>query len=390
MERRRFLQLGSAALMGALGSTRSAYAAAPTDNRLVFVFLRGALDGLHALAPYADPAYRELRPQLALERDQVNDLNGYFGLHTGLGALMPLWQSGELSFLPATSTRYRSRSHFDAQNLLENGSTTPYGMRDGWLNRAILALNDNDRRLGLSIGPAVPLILQGQASVQSWSDSSLPEADEDFLLRVGRMYQQDPIFADAFHDAQGALQPDIDMNAMGGRNNSARDFAISAQVAADLLAHPQGPRVAVMEMTGWDTHFNQEARLNGLFQQLAEGIILLRDGLARDWSRTAVVVVSEFGRTAAENGSRGTDHGTGGLVMLAGGAVRGRQIGGDWPGLAQAALFEGRDVMPANPMEGLFKTLLIAHLGLPASVVESTVFPASTPLRPLEGLIVGV
>ena len=205
LERRSFLT-GAAALaaLAPLASTRAAFAAAPTDRRFVLVLLRGGLDGLHALPPHGDRDYRRLRPTLALSPDPALDLDGYFGLHPALGDLMPLYRAGELLLVPAAATRYRDRSHFDGQNMLENGSGKPYGAQDGWLNRAILGLNGGDRRLGLALGPSVPLILQGPAHIRSWSDSSLPAVDEDFLARITVAYQHDPLFAAALRDAKAA------------------------------------------------------------------------------------------------------------------------------------------------------------------------------------------
>ncbi|MCB1394679.1 MAG: DUF1501 domain-containing protein [Rhodobacter sp.] len=387
MDRRRFLMTSGAGLMAALAGNGVAFAAAPTEKRFVFIFLRGGLDGLHALAPYADADYRRLRPRIALERDAVIDLDGYFGLHTAMEGLMPLVRAGELAFVPAAATGYRERSHFDAQNMLENGSGVPYGARDGWLNRAILGLNAGDRRLGLSLGPTVPLILQGQADVQSWSNDTLPDVDADFLTRVAGLYQQDPAFADAFHDAQGAIMPDVDMAGMNGQIGAARNFPLSAQAVAALLAEAAGPRVAVMDLQGWDTHFAQPVRLRDLLRLLSEGLVALREGLGPVWRDTVVMVGSEFGRTAAENGNNGTDHGTGGLAMLAGGAVNGGRILGDWPGLSARALFEERDVLAVNAYESLFKSVLIDHLGLGAAYVEGAVFPNARGIAPMSGLL---
>lgn len=389
MDRRRFLITSGAGLMAALAGNGVAFAAAPTEARFVFVFLRGGLDGLHALAPYADADYRRLRPRLALERDAVLDLDGYFGLHAAMRGLMPLMQAGELALVPAAATGYRERSHFDGQNMLENGSGVPFGARDGWLNRAILGLNAGDRRLGLALGPTVPLILRGQAEVQSWSYDTLPDPDADFLSRVAALYRSDPALADAFHDAQGGLVPDVDMSGMRGPLMAERNFPLSAQAVAALLAEPQGPRIAVMDLQGWDTHLQQINRLRDLLGILSEGIVALRDGLGPVWRHTVVMVGSEFGRTAAENGNAGTDHGTGGLAMLAGGAVQGGRILGDWPGLGPNALNEGRDILAVNAYESLFKSVLIGHLGLGAAFVEEQVFPGSRAIAPLDGLLRG-
>lgn len=381
MRRRDFLAGSCAGLLATLPQTRLALAHAATDRRLVVVVLRGGMDGLAALAPWADPGLRRLRPRLAPGRAGVIDLDGYFGLDAGLGGLMPLWQAGELAFLPAATTRYRERSHAEGQALLENGTASPEGARDGWLNRALLALNDGDARLGLSLGPAVPLILQGAATVQSWSNDGLPEPGADFLTRLGLIYRHDAAFAAAFEAARGSTRPDPAL--LAGIDDT---LFLGARVAGSLLAQTQGPRVAVIEMQGWDTHINQGARLAGQFGRLTEALLTLRAALGSAWEQSAVLVVSEFGRTAAENGAGGTDHGTGGLAMVLGGALGGGRLLGDWPGLSTGALYEGRDLAAPNALESLFKAALIGHMGLAPAQVDESVFPASAHLAPLPGL----
>jgi uncharacterized protein (DUF1501 family) len=385
LERRSFLT--GAAALAALASARAAFATVPTDRRFVLVLLRGGLDGLHALPPHGDRDYRRRRPTLALSPDPALDLDGYFGLHPALSDLMPLYRARELLLVPAAATRYRDRSHFDGQNMLENGSGKPYGAPDGWLNRAILGLNGGDRRLGLALGPSVPLILQGPARVRSWSDSLLPAADEDFLARMTVAYRDDPLFGAALRDARGGGKPAVVMDDMAGEPGPAQVYVKAARAAADLLARPDGPRVAVLESQGWDTHFAQERRLKELLREIISlGLLELKRGLGEAWQETVVMVVSEFGRTAAENGSGGTDHGTGGLALLAGGAVAGGRIVGDWPGLSDRALYEARDVLAANAYERLLKAVLIGHLGLDPGHVEDRVFPASRALSPMNGL----
>jgi uncharacterized protein (DUF1501 family) len=386
LERRSFLTAAALAAFAALASRRAAFAAAPTDRRFVLVLLRGGLDGLHALPPHGDGDYRRLRPTLALSPDPALDLDGHFGLHPALADLMPLYRAGELLLVPAAATRYRDRSHFDGQNMLENGSGKPYGAQDGWLNRAILGLNGGDLRLGLALGPSVPLILQGTARVRNWSDSSLSALDEDFLARITLAYRNDPLFAAALRDASGGVKPAVAMADMASEPGREQVYVKAARVAADLLAQPDGPRIAALESQGWDTHFAQERRLTELLGEVSRGLLELKRGLGEAWPETVVILVSEFGRTAAENGSRGTDHGTGGLALLAGGAVAGGRIVGDWPGLSDRALYEGRDVLAANAYERLFKAVLTDHLGLDLGFVEDRVFPASRAQSPMDGL----
>ena len=388
LDRRSFLKL-CCAIGAASANPRLAFATVPTENRFVLVLLRGGLDGLHAVPPYADPEYGRLRPTLAIaapgQENGALDLDGSFGLHPALAPLKRLYGEGQLLVIPAATTGYRARSHFDGQNMLENGSGIPFGAKDGWLNRAIVSLNQGDRRLGLALGPAVPLLLQGEAAVATWADSPLPRTNEDFLQRLAHTYRGDPLFARTLADARGSMAPSMESMPDGG-NQRSRAFKIAATAAASLMARNEGPRIAVIESQGWDTHFGQHWRLTRLFGQLSDGLIAFKEGLGAHWQRTAVLVVSEFGRTAAENGSRGTDHGVGGLALLLGGAVKGGRVAGAWPGLTPAALYEDRDIRPTTHYESLFKSALIRHLGASPSTVEDKVFPRSRSLAPAEDL----
>ena len=388
--RRQFLQATSVTVGASVWPVPMAFANAPTEKRLVFVFLRGGLDGMHLMPPWADADYRRLRPRLALpapgEDNGVLDLDGYFGLHPALMSMHNLYRQKELVIVPASTTRYQQRSHFDAQNMLENGSGKPYGARDGWLNRAIQGVTVSASRAGLALGPSVPLILQGDNGVQTWSDSRLPKADDDFLMRMSKMYQGDPLFAQTLRDASQAMQPNMDGTGKRDRRRN-NAFATAAKAAADLLSRDNGPRIAVMGLQGWDTHFAQQRRLTSQFKQLSQGVDNLKQGLGEAWKDTVVLVVSEFGRTAAENASGGTDHGTGGVAVLVGGAVNGGRIQGKWPGLSSAALHEGRDLRRVNYYESIFKTVLISHLGLSAGFVEDKVLPNSARIEPMPDLM---
>lgn len=391
IQRRRFLSFSGAAAATAMFAPASlALAKAETDKRFVLVILRGAMDGLHALAPYTDPHYKKLRPKLALgkpgTKDGVIDLDGQFGLHPKLKPLHEFYTQKDLLLIPAVSTRYRERSHFDGQNMLENGSAAPFGAKTGWLNRALSQMGQTK---GLAVGTITPLVMRGDVDVMSWAESRLPEPGEDFLARLSKMYGDDDVFAKAFQEAQSAreLIGDDAMNMSGGSRRS-QEFQNAAEAAAKLLVSPDGPRIAVLESQGWDTHFGQTRRLNGQFEDLAGAMTRLKTGLAPVWDNTVVMVVSEFGRTAAENGSGGTDHGTGGLSMLLGGAVKGGRVIGEWPGLSKSSLFEGRDVQPTTDCESIFKTALISHLGLSDSFIEDQVFPDSRTSAPMSGVFV--
>lgn len=385
MDRRLFIQGTGAGLLTSLLGGQLALAQAPTDRRFVLLFLRGGLDALHAVVPYKDKNYWDMRRTIGVKNSL--DLNGYFGLHPSLKGLHGLYRAGELSIIPAASTSYRKRSHFDAQNMLENGSGEPYGAADGWLNRAIAGLNGGDNRLGLSVGKQVPLILQGKAGVQTWSQSGLDPVGEDFLGRLGLIYATDPVFAKALADARQTENPDMPKAMkMMSRGRRASELVPMAMAAGDLLSRPDGPRIAVMESNGWDTHFDQERRLKPLLEQVSDAVLALKKSLGASWDKSLVLVVSEFGRTVAENGNRGTDHGTGGLAIAAGGAIHGGKILGRWPGLSRYDLYQKRDLLAENSYEAIFKSVLMSHMGLSERFVAETVFPGDK-TKPFEGLI---
>lgn len=374
--------LCGAAMLGWPG--RLALAAAPTDKRLMVVILRGGMDGLAAVPPVGDPAYRAARGALALPDTAHLPLDGIFAIHAALKPLHDLYRAKELLLVHAAATPYRERSHFDAQDLLENGSAKAHGLATGWLARTVDALGAGTR--GLALGPAVPLVLQGTKQVQSWAPSILPEVDEDFLARVARMYRGDEALAMALEEGMG--MPDVATGKKPGRGP--RQFIETMKVAATFLHRPDGARLATIDLTGWDTHANQgteQGRMIEPMRILAEGITALRDGMAEDWRHTAVVVITEFGRTVAANGSGGSDHGTGSVAFLVGGAVRGGRVVGDWPGLASNRLYQNRDLYPANDVRGLLKGVLADHLGLDDKRLSGTIFPASDGVAPFKGLI---
>jgi uncharacterized protein (DUF1501 family) len=383
---------------------RPAFATAATDSRLVVVILRGALDGLAAVPPVGDPHYAAVRGALAFrtasgEADAALPLDGFFGLHPALGHLHSAYQARELLIVHAIASPYRERSHFDGQNVLENGSPAPNGRADGWLNRALLQLPPapGRRELGLALGQNVPLVLRGPAAVASWAPSILPGADDDFLARLADLYSDDAALAARLSEAVDVadmVDGDGDMKATGrAQRQRGAGLARLKQVTATagkLLAADDGPRVAVFDATGWDTHANEgtgQGALAPRLRELDEALASLQSALGPVWQRTAVMVVTEFGRTVAVNGSRGTDHGTATCALLLGGAVRGGRVIADWPGLAAANLHEGRDLRPTLDLRGLMKGVLAGQLGIDAATLGRDVFPGSESVRPLEGLV---
>jgi uncharacterized protein (DUF1501 family) len=374
---------------------RLAAAESQRDSRLVLVILRGGLDGLAAVPPYAEPAYAQLRGSLALGRpgteNGVLDLDGMFGLHPALANLHTMYRAREALVLHAAATPYRERSHFDAQNVLETGGTAPGTSGGGWLNRALAALDSaGDARGAVALADSVPLVLRGELAVTSWAPSQLPETDEDTLARVRRLYEAaDPALAASLNGALEAreIAGDGADTRMGGRGGQA--IAPLASAAARFLASPDGPRIAVLDAGGWDTHANQGAAQGPLAQRLRgldAGLQMLKTELGAHWSHTTVLVVTEFGRTAAVNGTRGTDHGTAGCAFVAGGAVAGGRVVADWPGLAARDLHEGRDLRATTDLRALFKAVLHERFGVSEGALARSVFPASDSVEPLAAL----
>jgi uncharacterized protein (DUF1501 family) len=380
---------------------RIARALPNADARFVIVILRGALDGLAAVAPYGDSQYKSLRGALALDSPGttggVLKLDGLFGLHPSLTSLHAMYQAKELAILHAVATPYRERSHFDAQKVLEAGNLSPAATEGGWLNRALTELQSSGgKRDAVALADTVPLVLRGDFPVNSWAPSKLPDADQDLLARVRRMYENaDPRLADRLIEAldarnlvnQGASGDPSSDAAMNDRAGGQINPIVTA--AARFLKSPSGPRVAAIDIGGWDTHANQGAAQGNLATRLRgldAGMQTLKTELGPVWKDTTVLIATEFGRTVAVNGTRGTDHGTGGVAFLAGGAVNGGRIVSDWPGLAQRDLYQNRDLKPTTDLRGVIKGVLAERFGIGEAALARAVFPGSDTVKPLSRL----
>ena len=388
IDRRTFLR-GSLATATVASMPGLAMADAPTDRRLVVVILRGAMDGLSAIPPVGDPAYAGLRGDLAIAAPLP--LDGFFGLHPAMSAIGDWYDKGDLLPVQAVATPYRERSHFDAQDLLENGTSQPRSETSGWLNRTLATFTGTSRLGGLALGQAVPLILRGGEPVATWSPSVLPSAEPDLLERLSAMYAADPLFSQSLTEAvETSALVGSDGGGMEGGFGARAQLRETVRTAATMMATAAGPRIAVLESTGWDTHANQGAdqgRLASTLGGLADALALFRETIGNVWSETAMVVVTEFGRTAVPNGTRGTDHGTGAAVLLAGGAISGGRVLSDWPGLAAHQLHEGRDLLPTTDLRAILKGVLRDHLKVGEQHLAAVVFPDSDTVRPIDGLI---
>ncbi len=513
--RRQFIQQGALALGATLITSGVSFARADSDtkSRFVFVILRGALDGLAVVPPYADPDYARLRGDLALHAPGsaggVLPLNNLFGLHPSCTFLHDCFTARELVVFHALASPYRERSHFDGQDVLENGHVRPHAVQTGWLNRALAAMpaRGSERERGVALGQNVPLLMRGPAAVTSWSPSKLAALDDDTLQRITDLYASDPLLAKRLADAlaadeiagsamqdgaeasgmlktaatvgpqsqgasraagtqgsqgvaalqgarragesqgvaasQGARQvadmrgpaasrgapqvadmrgpaasqgapqvadmqgpaasqgaPQVadmqgpaasqDAGLLAKRGNPGAHYGEVVNAAAGFLRRDDGPQVAVFDTTGWDTHANEgsaEGQLAARLAALDAGLRTLKEQLGPVWRDTAVVLATEFGRTAAINGTRGTDHGTGAAAFLVGGAVQGGRVVADWPGLSTRALYQGRDLQPTLDLRSVLKGVLQEHLLVPYDAVESSVFPDSQSAKAVRGLI---
>ncbi len=395
MDRRRFL---TAAGLGCatLAMPTLSFANAASEKRLVLVILRGAMDGLALAAPYADPEYARLRGELALSAPGSDGgtlpLDDSFGLHPSFETLHSLYREGEASIIHAVASPYRERSHFDGQDILENGGASVGLLRDGWLNRALEPLGGSlgDER-AIALAQNTPLVLRGDNSVMSWAPSRLPHASDSTLERLADLYAEDEFFSTRLTQAMSSQEIAGGANSMQGRQRGdAEALRSAATSAARFLTTDGGPSIAVIEVGGWDTHANQGAangQLANRFAAMDAGLRSLREELGDAWSETVVAVVTEFGRTVRVNGTRGTDHGTATAAVLTGGAVNGGSVVTDWPGLKD--LHEDRDLRPTADIRSVFKAILHDHMNLPSGFVDNDVFPDSRGARPMRDLITG-
>lgn len=388
LRRRALLRASLAAgALAPLATLSFAGAARGDRQRFVMVILRGGLDGLYAVPAVGDPEFTAARGALASYASTPLPLDAPFALHPNLVQLQAMYGRGELAVVHAVGLPYRDRSHFDAQQVLESGGVRPYELSSGWLGRALGGSK------GLALSTTVPLVLRGPAAVDTWAPSALPDPSADLVMRLERMYGSDPALAMALARAK-TLHADTTMmaevDAPPAMNGGAKPgaFVVLAQRAAEFLAQPAGPKAAVLELGGWDSHAN-EAAPNGAtsntLRTLDTGLAALREGLVAGgaWRDTVVVVATEFGREVAINGTQGTDHGSGGAAFVLGGAIKGGRVIADWPGLAKRDRYEGRDLRTTTDLRAVLKGVLADHLRIATRTLETDVFPGSTAVRPI-------
>jgi uncharacterized protein (DUF1501 family) len=407
---RRNMLLGSGALFAWAFAPKLARAEG-RDPRFLTIVLRGALDGLATVAPVGDPDWVKLRADKGLKLDGANaglPLDGFFALSPAMPNLHRMYRAGHAVIVHAAATPYRERSHFDGQDVLESGLARPGRSDTGWLNRALAGLEPDDRvRAGangqrtFAVGPITPLVARGPAQVLSWVPPRLPPVSDDTTMRLLDLYRHtDPALAQVLEERIGlaALGPtaapadrrpgDMGPAVQFGNINQVRAyFAEVAGAAAKFLANPDGPRVGALALDGWDTHINEGQRLSALLGALDAALAAVETGMGAAWSETVVTLITEFGRTARINGTDGTDHGTGTVALLAGGALKGGRVVADWPGVKEADLHEKRDLKATTDLRAVLKGLLRDHLRVDDRVLAAEVFPGSDDVTAIEGLV---
>ena len=367
------------------------------DPRLIVIILRGALDGLATVAPIGDPDYVGLHGGISLLKDGPNAapmLDSFFAMHPAMPEFTRMVRAKNASVIHAVATPYRERSHFDGQDTLESGFAGPGRVQSGWLNRAIEALPRGERVMsGLAIGPTTPLVLRGTAPTVGWAPVNMPAAADDTAMRLLDLYtHRDPSLAAAL--TQGLQLDKIAMQGQDGKpvplKNDVGAMRTVARGAAKLMAADDGPRIAALAFDGWDTHAQEGGPVGRLAQLLGglDGALAdFESGLGPRWKDTVIVVATEFGRTARINGTQGTDHGTGTIALMAGGAVKGGRVIADWPGLRAQDLYENRDLAPTTDLRAILKGVLHDHLGISERALAETVFPDSAKVKPAQGLV---
>ena len=383
------------------------------DPRLLVMVLRGALDGLAAVAPVGDPEWVRLRGDKALTLQSTPaalPLNGFFALNPAMPNLHRMYRAGQATIVHAVASPYRERSHFDGQDVLESGLTKPGSAESGWLNRALAGLEPAGSvspkgREAFAVGPVTPLVVRGAAPVMSWTPPKLPPATDDTVMRLLDLYRHtDPALARVLEErmnlaaiarAGGMDQPEKPAQPQPGvpqlpGAQQRKYFADSAGAAASFLARPDGPRIGALSFDGWDTHADEGAangRLANLLGALDGALGAVEKGMGPAWRETVVAVMTEFGRTARHNGTEGTDHGTATIALLAGGAVKGGRVIADWPGLRDADLYQQRDLKPTTDLRAVLKGVLRDHVRVDDKALASAVFPDSAGVKPMSGLV---
>jgi uncharacterized protein (DUF1501 family) len=369
--------------------------------------LRGAVDGLNVVAPVGDGQYYSLRPNIALSKPGVQggsiNLDGHFALNPALSPLMDMWNNKQLSFIHSCGSPDPSRSHFDAQDYMESGEPGIKSVSTGWLNRLLAQLPTNDSPVrAINFGPTMPRIFAGAGSVANVAltkNNPLPTDRREIANYFGQLYSKDPMLAPVFAEgiaARETINKDLaeenqedQMEQMAANKGARAPQADFGKQLARLLVKEPKTQVAFIAFGGWDTHVNQGADKGQLANKLTPlglGLADLYNKLGDEGDNVTTIVMSEFGRTAKENGNKGTDHGHGNVMWVLGGNIAGGKVFGRWNGLSGNALYEGRDVAVTTDFRSVIAAVLAGHLSIKDNAL-ATVFPHFSPDRSLENIL---
>lgn len=407
MNRREFIKLASLSTLSMFAPGLAGWAFSngmdEANKKLIVILLRGGVDGLNIVAPYGDPLYYSMRPRIAVakpgQENGLIDLDGHFGLHPALSPIMPYWQNKTLAFVHSSGSPSPSRSHFDAQDNMESGAPGIRSVSTGWLNRLVGALpsKSNSSLHAISIGPVLPRIMSGPANIATIAKS----------VQVNKSLLDRPVVASVFHDLYGGRTDDLGKafnEGMAAHNEINESLSKPDDEAAMMdqeqkIANRGAPlpnqnkaygkqlaqlfrkspsiQVAFLDFGGFDTHVNEgtgKGQLANHLLPLGQGIADLIEGLGPMYKDTTIVVMSEFGRTAKENGNSGTDHGHGNVMWVFGGEVPGGNVYAKWAGLNAEALHEQRDLPTSTDFRSVLSYLMNNQIGV-SKLTLAKVFP---------------
>ena len=387
------LSAGGLLVPGAHGWAASNAEVGNAQRKLIVIMLRGAIDGLNVVAPYGDANYERLRPTIAVARpgqeNSLIDLDGYFGLHPALRPLHDLWLQHRLAFVHASGSPDPTRSHFDAQDYLESGTPGRKSTQDGWMNRLVASMaGPQGPTRAISIGPVLPRILTGRISTTNIASGAAagkataldrPQIGDAFA----QLYQGQDKLSTMYKEAQSARKEmmasmEDESRIADGGAPLPHGFPGDAARLATLIKNDPRIQFAFVPLGGWDTHANQGAgsgQLANRLVPLGQGLATLARGLGPIFNETTIVVMSEFGRTARQNGNSGTDHGHGNVMWVLGGSVAGGRVFGDWRGVGDAQLHDGRDLPVTTDFRSVLAHVVERHLKLSDQQLQ-TVFPS--------------
>ena len=397
MKRRQFIQqagifsASSLITVGTNALVSKSIAANPNSKRLIVIFLRGAVDGLSVVVPYTENAYYQARKRIAIPQPDkpggVLDLDGKFGLHPSLAALMPLWKQKSLAFVHACGSPESTRSHFDAQEYMETGTPGIKNTKDGWMNRLLAKMTqENNPIQAVNVGSNIPRILSGKMAIATIPAGlrvakRLPIDNPQLTRAFDKLYSGDDALSKTYRDARQSrevlMESDVEMQMANNGAPLPKGFSRDAQRLARLMVRDSRIELAFLALGGWDTHINQgntKGQLSQRLQRLGDGLATLQKELGEVYKNTNIIVLSEFGRTVKENGNGGTDHGHGNVMWLLGGNIHGGQIYGEFPGLSSNQLYQGRDLAITTDFRDVIATVLQSHMNLDKAKI-SQIFP---------------